>query len=124
MQLEGYTVRNVTPPEDASGGKTVSCPVAQCSATLKYDGAAGWYTLHVEYFDQMDGVSHYRLLINGQPIDEWNADARLPTRTLDSSSSTRRLITGIALRPGDEIRIEGKPDARETAALDYIEILH
>jgi alpha-glucuronidase len=123
MKLEGYTVRDVTPPEDASGGKAVSCPAAQCSATLKYNGAAGWYTLHVQYFDQMDGVSRYRLLINGQPIDEWSAAALLPTRTLDSSSSTRRLIAGIALRPGDEIRVEGKPDGRETAAFDYIEIL-
>jgi alpha-glucuronidase len=123
MKLEGYTVRDVTPAEDASGGKAISCPVTQCAATLKYDGAAGWYTLHVEYFDQMDGVSHYRLLIDGQPIDEWAAAEHLPTRTLDSSSSTRRLISGIALRPGDEIRIEGKPDGRETAALDYIEIV-
>ena len=71
----------------------------------------------------MDGISHYRVLINGQPIDEWTAAERLPTRTIDSSSSTRRLIAGIALRPGDEIRVEGKPDDRETAALDYIEIL-
>ena len=62
-------------------------------------------------------------MINGQLIDEWAATERLRTNTLDSTSSTRRLITGIALRPGDEIRIEGKPDGRETAALDYIEIL-
>jgi alpha-glucuronidase len=123
MKLEGYTVRDVSPPEDASGGKAVSCPAAQCSATLKYNGAAGWYSLRVQYFDQMDGVSYYRLLINGQPIDEWSAAALLPTRTIDSSSSTRRLVAGIALRPGDEIRVEGKPDGRETAALDYIEIL-
>ena len=124
MKLEGYTVRDVTPPEDASGGKAVSCPVTQCATTLKYDGPAGWYTLHIQFFDQNDGVSRYRLLINGQPIDEWAAAERLPTRTLDSSSSARQLATGIALRPGDEIRIEGKPDGHETAALDYIEILH
>ena len=123
MKLDGYTVRDVTPAEDASGGKAVSCAAAQCAATLKYDGAAGWYTLHVQYFDQMDGVSHYRVLINGQVIDEWAAAERLPTRGLDSSSSTRRLISGIALRSGDEIRIEGRPDGRETAALDYVEIL-
>jgi hypothetical protein len=33
-----------------------------------------------------------------------------------------RTIAGIALRPGDRIRIEGTPDGNETAALDYIEI--
>jgi hypothetical protein len=32
-------------------------------------------------------------------------------------------VPGIALRPGDEIHIEGEPNGGETAALDYIEIL-
>jgi hypothetical protein len=32
------------------------------------------------------------------------------------------VISGIALRGGDEIRIEGMPDGGETAALDYVEI--
>jgi hypothetical protein len=32
-------------------------------------------------------------------------------------------VPGIALRPGDEVRIEGMRDGGETAALDYIEIL-
>ena len=56
-------------------------------------------------------------------MDEWAATDHLPARKLDSSSSTRRTITGIALRPGDEIRIEGTPEGRELAALDYLEIL-
>ena len=54
--------------------------------------------------------------------DEWAADDRLPSRTLDSSSSTRRRIRGIVLRPGDEIFVEGRPDGGEPAALDYVEI--
>ena len=123
MKLEGYTVRDVTPWEAASGGKAVSCPVAKCSAVLPYDGAAGWYTLNVRYFDQIDGVSHFRLLVGQQVVDEWAAADRLPTRRIDSSSSARRIVSGIALRPGDEIRIEGMPDGGETAALDYIEIV-
>ena len=40
----------------------------------------------------------------------------MPTQKIDSSSSTRRTIAGIALRPGDEIRIEGTPDGGELAA--------
>jgi alpha-glucuronidase len=53
----------------------------------------------------------------------WPAADRVPTRKIDSSSSALRVIEGIALRPGDEIRIEGTPDGGETAALDYIEIV-
>ena len=53
---------------------------------------------------------------------EWAAADRVPTRKIDSSSSALRAIERIALRPGDEIRIEGTPDGGETAALDYVEI--
>ncbi|MGB9456131.1 MAG: alpha-glucuronidase family glycosyl hydrolase [Bryobacteraceae bacterium] len=123
MLLDGYQVRDIVPPEDASGGKAVACGAAECSATLKFDGAAGWYTLRVEYFDQRSGISHYRLSVAGQSIDEWKADLLLPTTRLDSTSSTRRVIHGVALRPGDAIRIEGRPDGGEPAALDYLEIV-
>jgi alpha-glucuronidase len=137
MTLDGYTVRDittptpgrangppiVTPAEDASGGKLIMCPTKSCTAATKFSGQAGWYTLHVEYFDQANGVAHYRVLVNGQPIDEWAADLRLPSVRFDSTTSTRRTIAGIALRPGDEIRIEGMPDGSEVAALDYLEVV-
>jgi hypothetical protein len=38
------------------------------------------------------------------------------------SSSSLRVVIGVALKPGDEIRIEGSPDGSKSAALDYIEI--
>jgi alpha-glucuronidase len=146
MTLDGYTVREIVPAEDASGGKAVGCGAAPppgfpgaragrgqppptpartepCTASMKFSGAAGWYSLHVEYFDQSNGVSRYRVFVNRQQVDEWSADLAIPTFRMDSSSSTRRTISGIALRPGDEIRIEGKPDGGESAGLDYIEIV-
>jgi alpha-glucuronidase len=122
MKLEGYTVRDITPWETASGGKAVTCPSGKCTATLRYEGPAGWYNLNVQYFDLNGAVSRFRVLVGTQPVDEWAATDHLPARKLDSSSSTRRTITGIALHPGDEIRIEGTPEGRELAALDYIEI--
>jgi alpha-glucuronidase len=122
MHFDGYQVRDIVPAEDASGSKAVACVAAECSASLQFNGAAGWYTLRVQYFDQANGISHYRLRVAGQVIDEWPADLLLPTTKLDSTSSTRRVIRGVALRPGDEIRIEGRPDGGEPAALDYIEI--
>jgi alpha-glucuronidase len=123
MTLDGYVVRDVTPWEGASGGKAIACPATQCTASFRYDGAPGWVTLRVQYFDQNNGVSRFRLWAANQLVDEWAAADRLPTRKIDSSSSTRRSIPGIALRPGDEIRIEGKPDGPELAAIDYIEVV-
>jgi alpha-glucuronidase len=123
MRLEGYTIRDVTPWwETASGGKAVACEAAQCAASFRYGGAAGWYDIRVRYFDQNDGVSRFRLLVAGQVVDRWSADAQMPSRRIDGASSSLRVVPGIALRPGDEIRVEGTPDGREPAALDYVEI--
>ncbi len=123
MQLEGYLVLVVTPWEAASGGKAIACAAGTCRARLRFDGSAGWYTLRVQYFDQNNGAAHFRLMVGDQLVDEWTADEHLPTTKLDGSSSMRRTVSGIALRPGDEIRIEGFPDGGDTAAVDYVEIL-
>jgi len=124
MALDGYAIKLVTPWEGASGGKAIECANARCSATFHYDGAPGWHTIRVQYFDQSNGVSHFKLFVGGQMIDEWAADDRVPERRtkVDSSSSTRHTVIGIALRKGDEIRIEGIPDGAERAAIDYVEI--
>ncbi len=124
MKLEEATCRSRSHPrEAASGGRAVTCPAAKCSAALRYDGPAGWFTLHVQYFDLNGPVSHFKLWVGEQLVDEWGATDHLPARKLDASSSTRRVVQGIALRPGDEIRIEGAPEGKELAALDYLEIL-
>jgi alpha-glucuronidase len=123
MKLEGYAAVAVTPTEDASDGKAISCPAARCSASFAFDGAAGRYTVRVQYFDQNTGVAHFRAFLGSQRLDEWTAAERLPTARLDSSSSTRRSIPGVVLQPGDQIRIEGVPEGREPAALDYVELI-
>ena len=121
-RLDGYKTIDVTPWEAASGGKAVECAAKQCSATFIYSGAPGVFLIRVRYFDQNNGASHFRALMGNEVIGEWTADDRLPTRKIDSSASALYAIERIALRQGDEIRIEGTPDGGETAALDYIEV--
>jgi len=123
-ELQGYRAAEVTPWEGASGGKAVECAAAECSAAFRYEGAPGRFTIRVQYFDQNNGEARYRVLIGTQVIDEWTAADHLPTAKVDSSSSMRRTMTGVALRPGDRIRIQGIPQGGEVAALDYIEIVN
>jgi len=115
---------DVAPAENASGGKGVECPAPaqSCTATLRFDRAAGWYEIDVQYFDQSNGVSKFQLFVGGQMVDDWAADNHLPAVKPTGDSSTRRWIPGLALRPGDEIRIVGFPDGDERAPVDYIEI--
>ncbi len=122
LKLEGYQVENVTPWEAASGSKAIRCAAPQCTAALRYDGETAWRDIVVQYFDLNNGVSRFRLRVAGQLIDEWTAADSFPTRRIDAHSSTRRTVTGVRLKPGDEILIEGIPDGGEGAPLDYIEI--
>ena len=123
MQLTGYTPVDVTPWENASGGKAIECREPNgCHAEFKFERAAGWYTVDVEYFDQDNGESRYRVLVNDQVMDAWIAGNDLPAKKPGGDSSSRRRIKGIALRPGDTIRIEGSPDGEEHAGLDFLRI--
>ena len=124
MQLDGYVPFDVTPPEAASGGRAVQCPAPAetCVASFRFDRPAGWYELEIVYFDQSNGASKFRVSVNDQTVDEWIADDHLPALKPNADSSVRRRVSGLALRPGDEIRIEGTPDGQEFAPLDYVEI--
>jgi hypothetical protein len=122
MELTGYVPVEVERFEVASGSKAVACSARICAASMRFDGQPGWHDISVRYFDQNDGVARFRLIVNDQVIEEWMAGDKLPTRNIDSHSSTRRVVSGVALRPGDTIRVEGTPEGADRAGLDYIEI--
>jgi len=125
ITLTGYSEAPVQPWETASGSKAIVCAGSgprTCTATMRHEGEAGWHTIDVQYFDQMNGVSRYKVFIAGQQVDEWSAPDTIRTRKPDGHSSTRWRIPKVMLRPGDEIRIEGQPDGGEAAPLDYVEI--
>jgi alpha-glucuronidase len=125
QKLEGYQPAKITPWEAASGrgAAELGKETQRGSIQFAYDGPAGCCELGIQYFDEDDGVSQFKLFVNDKWIDQWQADGRLPTPTTrpDAHSSTRRKIRVSDLRPGDEIRIEGTADAEERAAVDYIE---
>ena len=124
MQLSGYAVQDVDPSEDASGGKAIACSASakSCTASFLFQGEPGWYNLHVQYFDLNGGGARFQIFVNDQQLDQWVADLLLPSNKINADSSTRHTIHGVALRPGDRIRIEGAPDGEDRAALDYVEI--
>jgi alpha-glucuronidase len=123
MMLDGYTSTKVTPWETASGGTAVTCaPGATCTATMKYEGAAGTYDIAVQYFDENDGASRFRVVVNGRAVDSWRADRDLPSPEPNGHTATRHTLRGVRLASGDTIRIEGASDGQEPAPLDYVEI--
>jgi alpha-glucuronidase len=75
-----------------------------------------------EYFDQNNGAAKFELRAGGTVLGRWTADMTLPASKLNGHSSTRYIMRGVELQPGDEIRIAGQPQGGELAGLDYIEI--
>ena len=141
--LTGYKVIDVTPWEDASQGKAVTCQgttsvvpntpqndvgalapagMATCAAEWTFTGKPGYYNIAVQYFDLRDGVAKFTFRVNGKSIASWPADATLPSIIPNGDNSTRRTIPSVELKPGDVLRVEGTPDAQDHAALDYIEL--
>ena len=121
-RLTGYKIIDVTPWEDASGGKAVSCAEKSCTAEWTWPSPAGRYNIAVQYFDLRGGTAKFTLLLNGQPVDSWAADAALPSHRPNGDNSTRHTVRGIELKSGDLLRVEGTSDGDDPAALDYIEI--
>ena len=122
MQLKGYTMMDVTPWENASGGKGIEClKGSSCTASFLFDQATGTYEMDVQYFDQNNGESRFSVFVGDRQVDQWVASDHLPATKPGGDSSTRHRIPRLTLHPGDEIRIEGTPSGEEHAALDYIE---
>ena len=127
MRLDGYAPANILPFEAASGGRAVQIanPDQRGSASFTFTGMAGKYDIVVQYFDEDDGISEFRFAAGGRWVDQWRADNVLPTpsKLPDGHTSIRRTIRKLALRPGDEVRIEGLASGGEQAVIDYVEVL-
>jgi alpha-glucuronidase len=124
MQLSGYSVVDVTPWENASGGKATTCNSPEpCSASLNFIGPAGEYQIDTQFFDQGNGESKFLLYVNNRLVDQWLANDHLPATKIGGDSSTRHRTLHVVLAPHDQIRIEGIPDRDEHAAIDYLEII-
>jgi alpha-glucuronidase len=122
LQLTGYTIQDVTPWEDASGGKAIACGLPTCTAVFTFEGSAGTYDIVVQYFDVNTGAARFTLQIGHTIVRSWAADDHFPTKDLNGDSSTRTTIRGVKLRPGTLVSLEGNPDQGDSAAIDYLEV--
>src|SRR5260370_7210149 len=123
MQLQGYSIVNVVHWENDSGGKAIECvQPRRCTASFRFARNAGWYDIDVVYFDQNNGVSSFQVFVGDQVVDEWMANDTLPTTKIGGDSSTRRRIPGLALRPGDPLRIPGIPHREKHPPLHSLQI--
>ncbi|WP_240415441.1 FG-GAP-like repeat-containing protein [Paenibacillus periandrae] len=117
MTLVGYMpeVQSV-----ASGGKVIKVS-GTGTATMPFNGQDGTYDLKVHYFDENDGAATYRMFVNDLRVDAWTANQDLGSASVSEKSRTSRWISGIPLRKGDIVKLEGTSNASEAARVDCLE---
>ena len=76
----------------------------------------------IQYFDLQSGKARFRFTVNGHEAAAWVADAKLPSFRPNGDNSSRFTTGEMELKAGDILRVEGTPDGRDPAALDYIEL--
>jgi alpha-glucuronidase len=129
-RLTRYQVIAVNPWEDASGGEAVTCPPtvehtaeSTCIAEWIISIKPGRYRVAIQYFDLQGGNARFTFTVNGHVEAAWVADAKLPSWRPNGDNSTRFTTGAVDLKEGDILRVEGTPDGRDPAALDYIELI-
>ncbi len=123
QKLTGYEVTDITPWEAASGSKFVQVAEDGAAGSIGwiFDGKAATYDVAVQYFDEEDGVSQFKLTIAGREVAAWDGSDHVPTPSdkPDSHTSSRKWIRGVELQSGDEIVLTGQADRGERAGVDY-----
>ncbi|CAK7210858.1 hypothetical protein SBRCBS47491_000920 [Sporothrix bragantina] len=127
--LDGYTPVDARLPESASNGKAVQTEEEKSGkVTITLDVDSAVYDIAVNYFDTSVGRASYSLAVNDSTVGTWqgNLQDRLGhdfSEYIDGHSATRIYFRGVALKGGDVLIIEGQPDGKERAPLDYVSIL-
>ncbi|MCA0997949.1 right-handed parallel beta-helix repeat-containing protein [Alloyangia pacifica] len=117
---EGFAVKSIGP---ASGGTVIQNSTGEAqTASYAFDGDAGVYALTLNYFDENDGVSTLRVLINGEEVTSWDWDAELGSSNADTSTQTSKLIDGLELQAGDVLSLQGVNDSGEPLRIDSLSL--
>ncbi len=116
MALSGYASESHARYSNDSGIRASG--TATALARLAFPGASQVYSVDVAHLAEDSGSSSYRLLVGGTLVAEWTAAAAPAGAGL---ILRHKVIHGVALAAGQEVRIEGTPAAGTGARLDYVE---
>ena len=81
---------------------------------------SGTYNVTVGYFDETDGISTLRVLLNGVEIDNFDWNSTSGHELANSDSRAERTIENVVLKIGDRIEIVGSGDGREPLRTDFL----
>ena len=98
MQLQGYQRMDVVPWESASGGQGVQCPASsqRCDAAFISQAIPAHTTWMLNISIRTTALEVTAFYVGDRLVDEWLADAHLPSNKPDADSSTRQIVRSVA----------------------------
>ena len=90
-------------------------------ATYKFTEKSGLYELDLGYFDENDGKSSLKILVNNTVVDNMILDKNLGSSNAGSDTLVHKILK-IELSKGDVISFEGQRDNKEGLRLDKMSL--
>ncbi|MEN8130314.1 MAG: carbohydrate-binding protein [Pseudomonadota bacterium] len=128
--LNAYRIEN---NPIASGGKLISLrnpnapqnSPSNGTATTRFKGLSGTYTVVINYLDEEDGSAQLGLKVGGVNIDSWSLDQSLGSGDpLTKLPFTARTIGNVSIKRGDVVTLSGSRDNSEHARVDFVQFIH
>ncbi|MBE9640640.1 PD40 domain-containing protein [Salipiger mangrovisoli] len=117
--LKGFEV--VTNPWASGGSYLQAGGLGTQRAAFHFTGTEDRYDLTVGYFDETDGVSRMRVLVNGVQVDDWLWSGTSGDAIVTGAGAAEHVIKGLDLAPGDRIELVGTPSGGEPVRTDFLE---
>lgn len=118
---------------NASGKFAIRLPqqdTGSVSTELDGTGASGFYTASIRYYDETDGLSTARILVDGQEVGSWTLDGISGVQFREGLVTGRSIQTGnirditfdvpFLVEPGSVMTLEGTSDNGEFLRLDRV----
>jgi Glycosyl hydrolase-like 10 len=109
MSLSGYS------PVIIYGEKGIST-TGTGTAKSVFSYPSGTYSIVVSYVDEKDGQGTLELFIGGRSITKWKLDE-------DVACWRRKTIPDVKIEKGDEIKIVGVMNGKDSASVDFLEFI-
>ena len=118
LLLNNYTIES---KDFASGGQLIAIEGDEGSASTTFEGVAGNYTLTVNAFDEVDGESTIKVLVNDVEMGQAILDQNLGGTRANANNLVSKTFD-LTLEPGDEIKLEADHHQGERARIDSIAV--
>ncbi len=117
MLLTGYTFYRLS---NASAGKVVlaSSTTSFDKARYTFPGEDGNYIINVQYYDQLNGASTYKVYVGDSLIASWEGDV-----AASQNGFVVKELMNVSLKNGDVIILESNRNGSEYGMIDYMDIV-